>query len=173
MNNRLFFFLVLLCIITHIIRTIYEILKHKKLLKPGKLSFTIIFTNMILLWISWFLLCSAGINAVYLPQMIRYSGIILVIAGIIIFLTALFTIRTLETYEGTLITSGIYSRIRHPMYLGFLFWLIGLPLIYGGIYSFFLGAAFGINVLFWRYLEEIELGNRFPGYKSYKKKTFF
>ncbi len=173
MNNSLFLFLVLLCIITHIIRTIYEILKHKRILISGKLSFAIIFTNMILLWTSWFLLCSAGINAIYLPQIIRYFGIMMVIAGIIIFLTALFTIRTLETYEGTLISSGIYSRIRHPMYLGFLLWLIGLPLFYGGTYSFILCVPFGINVLFWRYLEDIELGNRFPGYISYKKKTFF
>lgn len=173
MNDRLFFYLVLLCIITHIIRTIYEIVKHKKKLKPGKLSFAIIFTNMILLWTSWFLLCSAGISPIYLNPIIRYFGITLVIAGIIIFLTALFTIRTLETYEGSLITHGIYSRISHPMYFGFLLWLIGLPLFYGGMYSFILCVPFGVNVLFWRYLEEIELANRFPDYKSYKKRTFF
>jgi protein-S-isoprenylcysteine O-methyltransferase Ste14 len=148
-------------------------MKHKKILKSGKLSFTIIFSNMVLLWTSWFMLCGLGISDIYLPQILHYFGIVLVITGIIVFLTALFTIRTLENYEGGLITHGIYSRIRHPMYLGFLLWLIGAPLIYGGMYSFILLVPFGINVLFWRYLEEIELEKRFPSYKFYKRRTFF
>ena len=57
MKKELFFALVIICIITHIVRSVYEILKHKQVLKPGKLSFIIIFINMIILWISWFLLC--------------------------------------------------------------------------------------------------------------------
>jgi protein-S-isoprenylcysteine O-methyltransferase Ste14 len=158
---------------THIVRAIYEIMKQKKIIKPSKLSFVIIFLNMILLWTSWFLLCSFDKTIVYLPPIIHYFGIMLIITGIITFLIALFTIKTLETYEGSLITSGIYSRIRHPMYLGFLFWLIGLPIFYGGLYSFIISIPFIINVLFWRYLEEIELVNRFSEYESYKRKTFF
>ena len=113
--------LVYLCIITHIVRLIYEILKHKKLIKASRISFVIIFSNMLLLWTSWFLLCSFDPSATNFPHIIRYFGISLVTLGVIIFLTALLTIKTLETYEGDLITSGIYSRIRHPMYLGFLF----------------------------------------------------
>jgi protein-S-isoprenylcysteine O-methyltransferase Ste14 len=89
------------------------------------------------------------------------------------FLTALFTIKTLESYEGDLITSGIYSKIRHPMYLGFIFWLIGFPLIFEAIFSIILSLIFICNILFWRYLEEKELLDRFPTYLDYKKKTIF
>ncbi|MBP1683552.1 MAG: Phospholipid methyltransferase [Ignavibacteriaceae bacterium] len=173
MNNQMFLLLVSLCIITHIVRFIYEILKHKRLIKASRFSFIIIFSNMLLLWTSWFLLCSIDPSATNLPLILRYLGISLVIIGVIIFLTALFTIKTLETYEGNLITSGIYSRIRHPMYLGFLFWLIGFPLFYDGIYSIILAIPFATNVLFWRHLEELELDKRFAAYKLYKKKTFF
>ena len=173
MNNKLFPLLILLCVTTHIVRLIYEILKHKKILKPNKLSFIIIFFNMVLLWTSWFLLCRFDTTTVYLHPLIRYLGIMLVIAGLIIFLIALLTIKTLETYEGSLIKTGIYSRIRHPMYLSFILWLIGSPLFYGGIHSFFLLLPFVINVLYWRYLEEIELVNRFSDYESYKKRTLF
>jgi protein-S-isoprenylcysteine O-methyltransferase Ste14 len=173
MNNQMFTLLVPLCIITHVVRLIYEILKHKKLIKPSKLSFVVVFSNMLLLWTSLFLLCSFDLSATNLPIILRYSGISLVIIGVAIFLIALFTIKTLETYEGNLITSGIYSVIRHPMYLGFLLWLIGFPLFYGGIYSFIIAIPFAINVLFWRYLEELELDKRFADYKSYRKKTFF
>jgi len=173
MKKELFLILVIVCIITHIIRATYEILKHKKIIKADRLSFIIVFTNMLLLWASWFALCLLDIRRIKLPDIIRYSGIVLVVLGIVVFMTGLLTIKALESYEGDLITHGIYSKIRHPMYLGFILWLVGMPLYGGGIYSFVLCIVFIANVLFWRYLEETELENRFPAYREYKKKTFF
>jgi protein-S-isoprenylcysteine O-methyltransferase Ste14 len=173
MGKNAFFVLVIICIGTHIIRCIYEILKHKKLLKPGKGSFIIMLINMMLLWLSWFLLCWADPYKIEIPSAIRYAGLLLTATGGVLFLTALVTIKTLESYEGDLITKGIYSRIRHPMYLGFICWLIGFPVFQGAVFSFLLAFIFISNVLFWKYLEEIELEKRFTGYSQYKKTTFF
>jgi len=173
MKKELFFILIIVCTITHIIRTVYEILKHKKMLKPYKLSFIIVLINMLLLWASWFALCSLDIYKIDLPDIINYLGITFVGLGIIIFLTGLLTIKSLESYEGDLITRGIYSKIRHPMYLGFILWLIGMPIFNGGLLSFALCIVFAANVLFWRHLEEKELENRFSAYKEYKKTTIF
>ena len=173
MKKELFIILVVVCIITHIVRLIYEILKHKQVLKTGRLSFVIIFTNMILLWISWVLLCRYDIYKINLPGIIRYTGISLAVIGIIVFLMGLFTIKTLESYDGDLITTGIYSKIRHPMYLGFIFWLIGFPLYFGSSFSMVLSLPFIANILYWRYLEEKELEVRFPAYPDYRKRTIF
>jgi protein-S-isoprenylcysteine O-methyltransferase Ste14 len=173
MRKELFFTLVIVCILTHIVRTVYEILKHKLVLKASKLSFVIIFINMILLWVSWILLCRYDIYKTDLPAIIRYIGISFSVIGIIVFLTGLFTIKTLESYEGDLITSGIYSKIRHPMYLGFILWLIGFPVFFEGYFSMVLSLLFIANILFWRYLEEKELGKRFSEYSNYKKSTIF
>lgn len=173
MENRLFYILVTVCIITHIVRTAYEILKHKKLLKPGKLTFGIIFTNMMLLWVSWFVLCSLDSCKIQLSGIIRFAGISLAGIGVFVFLSGLYTIKTLESYEGDLITKGIYSKIRHPMYLGFILWLIGFPVFFGALFSFILSFIFIGNVLFWRHLEEKELENRFSDYPEYRKKTIF
>ena len=173
MKNQSFILLVSLCIITHIVRTVYEILKHKNKLVPSKLSFVIVFSNMVVLWISWIVLCSADIYRIKLPDIVNYLGLFLFLIGVIIFLTALFTIKTLETYDGDLITKGVYSKIRHPMYLGFILWSIGFPIYYGAMSSFILSFVFITNILFWRYLEEIELDKRFPDYKQYKTKTLF
>jgi protein-S-isoprenylcysteine O-methyltransferase Ste14 len=173
MNTEMFFNFVGVCIITHIIRSIYEILKHKKIIRPNRLSFVIIFVNMGFLWASWFALCSLDFHRMNLPAIIRYFGISLVGIGVIIFLTGLWTIKTLESYEGDLITKGIYSKIRHPMYLGFILWLIGLPLFYGALFSFILSFVFVANILFWRSLEEKELERRFLSYMEYKKTTIF
>jgi protein-S-isoprenylcysteine O-methyltransferase Ste14 len=173
MENKLFFALVAVCVFTHVVRTIYEILKHRKLIIPGKLSFAIIFPNMLILWMSWIALCSQDIFTIPLAGIIRYSGIALAGIGVIVFLTGLYTIKTLESYEGDLITRGIYSKIRHPMYLGFILWLIGFPVFFGAVFSFFLSFLFIVNVLFWRYLEELELESRFAAYKQYRKSTIF
>lgn len=173
MNNKNFFLLVIVCVLAHIIRTIYEVLKHKKIIPASKLSFLIIFTNMAVLWISWFLLCSADAYKLILPAFVRYIGIAITITGAGLFFTALFTIKTLETYSGDLITKGIYSIVRHPMYLGFICWLIGAPLFFNTVTGFELAILFIANVLFWRHLEELELEKRFTGYKEYKLKTVF
>lgn len=173
METKFFIALVAICVITHIIRIIYEILKHNNKLKPGKLSFAIIFTNMMFLWISWFALCRLDIHKIHLSGAVSLAGLAIATAGLIIFLTALFTIKTLESYDGDLITWGIYSKIRHPMYLGFICWLIGFPLFQHGLFSLILSLPFIANIFFWQCLEEKELVNRFSGYPDYKKKTWF
>jgi len=128
---------------------------------------------MATLWMSWFMLCGIDLYRINLPYIINYLGLLIFIIGFILFFTALFTIKTLEDYDGTLITKGIYSRIRHPMYLGFIFWLIGFPIYFGAMFPFLLSFLFIGNILFWRYLEEAELEQRFIDYKVYKTKTVF
>jgi protein-S-isoprenylcysteine O-methyltransferase Ste14 len=108
-----------------------------------------------------------------LPGIIKYLGVLIVGIGIIVFFIALFTIKTLESYHGNLITKGIYSKIRHPMYLAFILWLIGFPIFFGALFSFILSKVFIANILFWRYLEEKELEKRFLSYMDYKKTTIF
>jgi protein-S-isoprenylcysteine O-methyltransferase Ste14 len=128
---------------------------------------------MIILWISWILLCRYDVYKIDIPNIIRYAGISLAVIGIIIFLSGLFTIKTLESYEGDLIKSGIYSVIRHPMYSGFILWLTGFPIFFGALFSLILSTVFIANILFWRYLEEKELEKRFPAYPDYRKTTIF
>jgi protein-S-isoprenylcysteine O-methyltransferase Ste14 len=173
MDKKLFFALVSVCIFTHIIRSVYEILKHKKILKPTKLTFVIVFTDMALLWLSWFALCTRDLYKIDIAVGIRYLGISLVGIGISVFFIALFTIKSLENHKGDLMTKGIYSIIRHPMYLGFILWLIGFPIFSGALFSFILSFLFIANILFWRYIEEKELEERFVAYKDYKKTTIF
>jgi protein-S-isoprenylcysteine O-methyltransferase Ste14 len=173
MENNLFFILVIICFFSHIVRFVYEILKHKKKITPNKLSFVIVFTDMFLLWTSWFYLCSKDPFKINLPEIARYLGLLFAGFGLVIFLIALFTIKTLESYDGELITKGVYSKIRHPMYFSFILWCLGFPIFCDALFSLILSFLFIANILFWRYLEEKELEERFVSYKEYKKKTIF
>jgi protein-S-isoprenylcysteine O-methyltransferase Ste14 len=173
MEDSLFLVLASVCAGTHFVRTIYEILKHKSLITANKLSFVIVFSNMALLWVSWFMICISESNRTALPEFLNYFGIALIIAGGIVFFTGLFTIKTLESYKGDLITKGIYSKLRHPMYTGFILWICGGALIYGVITAIILAPLFIANVLYWRHLEELELEKRFADYSEYKKTTLF
>jgi protein-S-isoprenylcysteine O-methyltransferase Ste14 len=148
-------------------------LKHKQVLKTGNLSFVIIIINIIILWISWVLLCRFDIYKIDPPDIVCYTGISLAVFGIIIFLTVLFSIKTLESYDGDLITTGIYSIVRHPMYSGLILWLIGFPICFGSSLSMALSLLFIANILFWRHLEEKELEKSFPAYPDYKKTIIF
>lgn len=173
MENKQFVLLAAICVVAHIIRTIYEILKFRKIIKANKITFVLIFIVMMLLWISWFGLCREDAHRINFPEFIRYAGLVLSFAGVVMFLSALFTIKSLETYEGDLVTRGIYSKIRHPMYLAFIFWLAGFPVFCDSLYALILSLPLIANVLFWRSIEEKELLERFPGYADYRKKTLF
>jgi len=75
---------------------------------------------------------------------------------------------TKHNYPGTLLTEGIYSKIRHPRYVGSFFFVLGLAFLANSpipyIVAFFLIPLIYIIVIF----EERELKKRFgPEYKEY------
>ena len=173
MGENVFVVVVVVWILTHLARDVYEVLKDREILRPDRTTFLVMFSNMALLWLSWCLLCALDPYRLDFPDAIRYAGIALFGIGVVLFVVGLLTLGTLESYENDLVTRGIYSRIRHPMYLAFILWLIGLPLSFGGLFSFILSPIFIANVLLWRYFEEKELEQRFVSYKEYKRVTLF
>ena len=72
-----------------------------------------------------------------------------------------------------LITTGIYRKIRHPMYLSFFMWAIGLSLLITNWVAGPLGLlAFALIYLFRVEHEEQQLLDQFgPEYEQYQKKT--
>jgi protein-S-isoprenylcysteine O-methyltransferase Ste14 len=75
---------------------------------------------------------------------------------------------TVETFQDQkVITTGLYARIRHPMYSGVLIMCVGVPLALGSWLGLAL-LAFIIPVLIWRILDEERLLDRdLPGYREY------
>jgi protein-S-isoprenylcysteine O-methyltransferase Ste14 len=73
--------------------------------------------------------------------------------------------------EQKIITTGPYALVRHPMYLGALVMLFGVPLALGSYWG--LLAVIPINlVIVWRLLDEEKfLAKNLPGYLEYKNKV--
>jgi protein-S-isoprenylcysteine O-methyltransferase Ste14 len=69
------------------------------------------------------------------------------------------------------ISTGVYSFVRHPLYLGCLLMTLGAPLLLGSLYGFIIGFI-GVILVVGRIMgEENMLVNELEGYAEYKKKV--
>lgn len=83
-----------------------------------------------------------------------------------------FTAGTIELAEGqTVIDSGPYARVRHPMYSGALVLVTGIPLALGSWWGL-VPAALLVPLLLWRLKrEEAFLAEHLAGYDAYLART--
>ena len=157
-----------------LIRSSYEVLKKSGRVNPrSKSLFAVVFTAMCVLWMSWFGMCPLDPSPVALPDLVRWTGFALVIIGTGLAVGALVQLRGLENID-RLITTGLFSRLRHPMYTGFLFWIVGWSTYHGALTSFFVGLVGIGNILYWRQLEEKRLESYYgAAYRTFRKQTWF
>jgi protein-S-isoprenylcysteine O-methyltransferase Ste14 len=156
------------------IRSAYELLKDANRVDlDNKLLFAFIFTSMCVLWISWFSLCPADPLHADFPVWLRWTGFGIFVGGTILSVGALVQLRGLENIDH-LVTTGLFTKLRHPMYVGFLAWIVGWSIYHGALLSFTIGALGIISVLWWRHLEEVRLALQFGSdYQKYKVTTWF
>jgi protein-S-isoprenylcysteine O-methyltransferase Ste14 len=73
-----------------------------------------------------------------------------------------------------LVTTGIYSRIRHPMYFGLVVLHIGFPLIFRSFIACLSSVLWAAIICAWTHFEEKNLERHFgQTYLDYKKQTWF
>jgi protein-S-isoprenylcysteine O-methyltransferase Ste14 len=148
---------------------VYELLKEARKINPeSKLIFACILTAMCVLWMSWFWLCTVDPYRVDLPDAIRWSGLAVHLAGMILAVGALIQLRGVENIDH-LVTTGLFKKIRHPMYAGFIAWILGWSIFHGALVSLAIGLPGIASILWWRHLEEtrleVQFGNRYSQYR--------
>jgi protein-S-isoprenylcysteine O-methyltransferase Ste14 len=77
------------------------------------------------------------------------------------------TVRVQEERGQTVITTGPYQYVRHPMYAGGLFMFLGTPLLLGSWYGLLLTLLFLPSLIVRAVLEERTLLRELPGYGAY------
>jgi protein-S-isoprenylcysteine O-methyltransferase Ste14 len=161
----------LLCLF---IRTGYELLKEAGKINPeSKPIFAIILAVMCALWVSWFTLCPRDAFHVAVPNAVRWGGFVLFAIGMVLAVGALIQLRGVENIDH-LVATGLFAKIRHPMYTGFVLWILGWSIYHGAIASLAVGLVGIANILYWRRLEEERLLARYGDtYRNYRMKTWF
>lgn len=111
-----------------------------------------------------------------MPPYINIAGNILIIIGFyIVFRTfkenthasALIEVEA----DQKVVSTGPYALVRHPMYIGALILLVGMPLALGSLWGVLTIIPI-TAVIIWRLLDEEQfLAKSLPGYEEYKKKV--
>ena len=155
-------------------RTSYELLKKAgRVIPEGRILFAIVLVAMLILWVSWFRMCPLDPWRINLPPTFRWIGLGLLIVGWGLALGALIQLRGVENIKH-LVTTGLFSWLRHPMYTGFILWILGWATYHGAVVSSFFGLLGIGNILFWQRLEEEKLESQYGAdYREYQEKTWF
>ena len=156
------------------IRAIYELLKESGKIDPeSKLVFAVILTVMCALWMSWFSLCPEDPLPVALLPPLRWLGFAIFAIGMVLAVGALIQLRGVENIKH-LVTTGLFRKLRHPMYLGFIFWIVGWSIYHGALVSLAIGIPGIASVLWWKHLEDSRLEKQFgEEYRHYRLNTWF
>lgn len=122
----------------------------------------------------------AGLNHRFgwhdLPGWVVTAGCVVFILAYMMFGEVLrenaFLSRTIEVRENqTVVDTGLYGIVRHPMYTASIFLFLSMPLILNSLISFFI-MLFYIPVIIMRIRnEEAVLEKELSGYTEYKKKV--
>ena len=171
--NTDYFVSAILFLFCNAVRFAYEFLKEARKINPeSKPVFALILTAMLVLWVSWFSLCPADPYRVGLPEFIRWCGFGLFVIGTVLAFIALIQLRGVENIDH-LVTSGLFKKLRHPMYAGFLLWIVGWSTYHGAVLSLGIGLVGIGNVLWWGRLEDVRLEAQFgPEYQQYRLTTW-
>jgi protein-S-isoprenylcysteine O-methyltransferase Ste14 len=169
-------YLVFLCLylVGLMVRTGYELLKKAGRVNPKSMTvFAVVFVAMCLMWASWFGLCPRDPWRLDLPDTLKWIGLGMVILGMGLAIGAVVQLRGVENIDH-LVTTGLFFRIRHPMYTGFILWILGWATYHGAVLSLVIGFVGIGNILYWRQLEEEALKSSYGGdYRVYRERTWF
>ncbi len=112
-----------------------------------------------------------------LSVFLKYTGRVLTVIGFLVIFIAIFQLnRNLTPFptpvnKGTLIKTGLYKFIRHPIYSGIILAAIGFGLYNESLWKLSIGLVLWILFYFKSRYEETLLLKRYPDYESYCIRT--
>ena len=111
-----------------------------------------------------------------LPQAVSCGAAVVFLVAYILYAEVLrentYLSRTIEVQEGqTVVDTGLYGIVRHPMYAVTLLLFLSMPLVLGSVISFVIFLAYPLIIAKRIRNEEQVLEAQLPGYKEYKQKV--
>jgi protein-S-isoprenylcysteine O-methyltransferase Ste14 len=112
------------------------------------------------------------------PMLVKVIGAIFLNCGLAIVFKAYMdnpfaspVVRVQKERKHRVVSTGIYSVVRHPLYLGAMLWIIGMPLLFGSFIGVGCTIGMGILVAIRAVKEEHTLADELEGYDEYRKKV--
>lgn len=131
-----------------------------------------------LMFVVGFVVAGLGVrfNWYLLPEGIVITAAIVFLLAYLMYAEVLrenaFLSRTIEVQENqTVIDTGLYAIVRHPMYSATLLLFLSMPLVLGSVYSFFIFLAYPLIIAKRIKGEEAFLEKELPGYAEYRQKV--
>ena len=157
------------------------LLERRKKFGPAaeqRMSQKIIMSLTLVALIAFFVFCALDYRFGWspVPAYVSLLGDVLVALGLLINLIVFrensYGGSSIETVaDQKVISTGLYRLIRHPMYMGVLVMMIGVPLALGSLWGLVI-LALVIPVLIWRILDEEKMLRKdLPGYSDYTHKV--
>ena len=111
-----------------------------------------------------------------IPQEVSYIASLVFLLGYVLYGVVLkqntYLSRTIKVEdEQKVISTGLYSVVRHPMYTATIVLFLSMPLVLGSLVSFFIFLVYPILIAFRAVKEEQFLMKELPGYNEYLKKV--
>jgi protein-S-isoprenylcysteine O-methyltransferase Ste14 len=111
-----------------------------------------------------------------LPKLVPYISAIVFLLSYIMWAEVLrentYLSRTIKVEEGqTVVDTGLYGIVRHPMYTATVFLFLAMPLVLGSLIAFFVFLLYPILIIVRIFHEEKLLETELKGYAEYKKKV--
>lgn len=139
--------------------------------------------TMVMYSVIYYLIIRNGLNQLTienqtLRNILLVAGAVFIVTGAIVNIWGRLQLKNnwanhIKIYENhSLVTTGAYSLVRHPLYASILLMLFGGSIVYLNYISAILTAVIFIPFMYYRAKqEEVLLSQMFPDYSEYKRKT--
>lgn len=162
----------ILCFLSYILRLAAHVSSYRK--GAAGLNFRVLLVLNFIGYFGWGYWCGADPVKMNIPSSVSVPvGVTLAVMGIGLFLYSEMKKHGVGAEED-LVTSGIYSKIRHPMYIGLVLLHIGFPFIFKSFIACMSTVLWAALIGIWTHFEEKNLERRFgQQYIDYKRQTWF
>lgn len=162
----------LICFASYAYHTIEHWFEYKG--KRIKLPHALFEVILVVGYFAWgYMVYSDPVKTHLSPWIVAPLGVTIGIVGLVLGMLAH---RALGSFDdpGHLVTTGVFSKMRHPFYVGMSLVYIGFPIAMQSVLTLASAILWITMMFFWKTWEERELVERYgKEYEEYQKRTLF